>query len=89
MLGEFDGRRFEQGSVQLRSGDRLVLCTDGLLEAENSSGETFGDREFLATLLQNRACRAEALRNILMDGLRTHCGGRLNDDVTLLTLAVE
>jgi len=89
VLGEFDGRRFEQGSVQLKSGDRLVLCTDGLLEAENSSGETFGDREFLATLLQNRACRAEELRNILMDGLRTHCGGRLNDDVTLLTLAVE
>jgi sigma-B regulation protein RsbU (phosphoserine phosphatase) len=89
VLGEFDGRRFEQGCVQLASGDRLVLCTDGLLEAENSRGETFGDGQFLATLLQNRTCSAETLRNILMDGLRTHCGGRLNDDVTVLTLAVS
>jgi sigma-B regulation protein RsbU (phosphoserine phosphatase) len=88
VLGEFDGRRFEQANVPLASGDRLVLCTDGLLEAENSRGETFGDGQFLATLLQNRAGSAEMLRNILMDGLRTHCGGRLNDDVTLLTLAV-
>jgi serine phosphatase RsbU (regulator of sigma subunit) len=34
---------YNSGHCQLRTGDRLLLVTDGLVEAENEAGEPFGD----------------------------------------------
>jgi len=88
VLGEFEGRHFEEGEISLESGDRLVVCTDGLLEAERTSGEAFDARGVIGVLKPNRSLGAEELRNKLLEAVRTHCGDRLNDDVTLLVLAV-
>jgi serine phosphatase RsbU (regulator of sigma subunit) len=34
---------YNSGDCQLQTGDRLLLVTDGLVEAENEAGEPFGD----------------------------------------------
>jgi serine phosphatase RsbU (regulator of sigma subunit) len=36
--------------VTLSRGDRLYLCTDGIMEAENTSKEEFGVERLLDTL---------------------------------------
>ena len=43
MLGVLDDARYEQGRREIRAGDTLVLYSDGLIEAANSSGEEYGE----------------------------------------------
>jgi phosphoserine phosphatase RsbU/P len=51
MLTAFDFTTYSNAVQRLQSGDRLLLYTDGLVEAANGSGEFFG-QEAPGTLLQ-------------------------------------
>jgi sigma-B regulation protein RsbU (phosphoserine phosphatase) len=88
ILGEFPARHFDQGAVDLRGGDRLVLFTDGIVEAPNSAEEEFGIHRLLEVLAHHRTLSAEGLRDTVMVEVRSHCGGTLNDDATLIILGV-
>jgi sigma-B regulation protein RsbU (phosphoserine phosphatase) len=52
VLGVLPAARYEQARCDVRPGDRLVLYSDGLIEATNPAGEEYGEsrlREFLGT----------------------------------------
>jgi serine phosphatase RsbU (regulator of sigma subunit) len=53
-LGLFPGRVYSSGSLTLRSGDLLVLYTDGLTEAANAKDEEFGLERLVAVGLASR-----------------------------------
>ena len=42
-VGLIPGARFKSARHQLKPGDRIVVVTDGVTEAEDSSGEFFGN----------------------------------------------
>lgn len=88
ILGEFAAGHFDQGSAQLMPGDRLVLFTDGIVEAPNADGEEFGEQRLVEVLAHHRMARADELRDAVMADVRSHCAGKLNDDATLIILAV-
>jgi sigma-B regulation protein RsbU (phosphoserine phosphatase) len=54
MLAAFSFATYTTVSHPLLRGDRLLLYTDGLLEATNALGEEFGEQR-LAALLQETA----------------------------------
>ena len=69
---------------QLKPGDRLVLITDGVTEAENPGGEFFGDER-----LEQAAAGESPFRDILA-AVRTFCAGRsLGDDCTVFELTYK
>jgi serine phosphatase RsbU (regulator of sigma subunit) len=43
VVGLLPGVSYSSGECELEPGDRLLLVTDGLVEAENEAGESFGD----------------------------------------------
>lgn len=45
---------YEEHSLTLAPGDRVFLCTDGVFEAENASGQEFGVQGLIETLSRNR-----------------------------------
>ena len=49
-LGMFPDTGYEQEELQVDSGDRLFLYTDGLTEALSSEGEPFGNDRLLSVL---------------------------------------
>lgn len=53
---------YETGEIKLENGDVLVLYTDGIVEAEDSSGEQFGN-DRLAEVV--RACRTSSAAEII------------------------
>ncbi len=73
-------------SEQLEPGDRLLLYSDGIVEARDASGEFFGEQRLVdfterASLAELSA--PETLRR-LAAAVLAHQGGHLQDDATLL-----
>ena len=89
VLGGFPGIRYEQGEVELRHGDRLVLYTDGLTEAVDACGEQFGEQQLVQLLTDHRHRTAEALKEILFNAAGEFCGNTFRDDAALMVVAIE
>ncbi|MFF9207736.1 MULTISPECIES: PP2C family protein-serine/threonine phosphatase [unclassified Streptomyces] len=71
---------------QLQPGDRLLLYTDGVVEARDSRGREFGRERFVDFIRRHHAGRHalhETLRR-LMAAVLDHHDGLLNDDATVL-----
>ena len=49
-IGLLASATYEEHVVTLSRGDRLYLCTDGIMEAENTAKEEFGVERLLDTL---------------------------------------
>jgi sigma-B regulation protein RsbU (phosphoserine phosphatase) len=79
----FPEARWVQQTLPLEATDRLLLYTDGLVEAQGE-GDEFGlDR--LVALARRPEAGGPALLGDLLSSLMTHLGGRPpSDDVTLL-----
>lgn len=89
VLGVFTDGSYEQAHVQISSGDRIIMFTDGVTEARNEDDEEFGEERLIATAIENRACSAPALEARLADAVAAFTGDKLQDDATLIVVAVE
>lgn len=73
---------------QLQRGDRVVLYTDGVVEARSPDGEFFGEQRLVDLISRHEAGAlpsAETMRRVVR-ALLAHQQGRLTDDATLLLL---
>lgn len=91
-LGVVPNASFQDVTVRLGSGCRVLLYTDGLTEAGNDSGELFGQSR-LMSWLQNttgRLATALNLKDELVAELdRFQLAAKMQDDQTFLLLAEE
>jgi serine phosphatase RsbU (regulator of sigma subunit) len=88
-LGLFAGAAFEEGTVQLRPGDRVVLYTDGVSEALGDNDEEFGEERLSALLRSAEESAAGQMSQAIVKAVTEHCRGVFADDVTLLVLSVD
>ncbi|HEX2554970.1 MAG TPA: SpoIIE family protein phosphatase [Microvirga sp.] len=86
-IGMFAGAQFDPVAFDVAEGDRLVLYSDGLVEAHSPSGEIFSE-ERLLELVQSRADAAtETLLDAIDSAVRIWSGAdTLEDDLSVLVL---
>jgi len=72
---------YESATCQMKSGDRFILVTDGVTEAENSAGEFFDDSR-----LEVIAAKNPTLEGIFSAVTEFCAGNPLNDDCTVVEL---
>lgn len=71
---------------QLQPGDRVLMYTDGVVEARDGQGREFGIDRFTQFIVRHEADKLpvpETLRR-LIQAVLAHHSGRLNDDATVL-----
>ncbi|PYS39469.1 MAG: hypothetical protein DMG14_13830 [Acidobacteria bacterium] len=71
------------------SGDRLVLIMDGITEAMNDQNEEFGEDRLIDLLLQYRHMGAAELQKTVIDTVASFARQALQDDATLMIIAMH
>jgi len=87
-LGIFPGSVYVEETLTLKSGDAVVLCSDGLLEEENSRGENFGAARVHSALRELLHRPAQEIADSLTRAAREFSGDstRQRDDHTVVVL---
>ena len=89
VLGAFADSTYGQQEIQLRSGDRITLFSDGLTEIRNVAGEEFGEKRLRELLVRERHRSPVELQSVIMDTVLEFSGGDFEDDVALMIVAVN
>ena len=89
-LGMFPNASYEEQSVTIEPGDMIVFVSDGILDAENSQGEMYGQERLEAVLNGHRGKTAAVVADaILADVTRFQEGMDRFDDETIVVLRAK
>ncbi len=81
---------FEEKSIELRSGDKLVLYTDGVVETQNLQGDFFDLDRLCVLLSAHQRLAPEALVKRVLDEVRAFAGlAPQRDDITIAIMQVN
>ena len=84
VVGLFDQQSYNEGSIQLRSGDVFVAFSDGVTEPENDFGE-FGEQRLIDLIRENRMLPLPRISEIVTAAVDDWIGANEQpDDVTLV-----
>lgn len=86
LIGIRKDELFQESTLTLEPGDRLLLFTDGLSEAEDSEGRQYGEENLVEQFSTNRSKPAIETLNDILQNVEIHCNSRFSDDVTAVTL---
>lgn len=88
VLGLFPEAAYESRFLQLASGDRILLATDGILEAEDQGGEQFGEQRLAHAAKAASLPGAGAIQQHVMKTVATFCDGNFEDDASLMVILI-
>ncbi|HET8772277.1 MAG TPA: PP2C family protein-serine/threonine phosphatase [Thermoanaerobaculia bacterium] len=81
---------FREHEVSFENGDRLILYSDGLIEAIDDDGEPFGFERFEKTILASGEESADELKKSLLNAVKKFTRNRPpEDDQTLVVVAFD
>jgi len=83
LLAAVEGARYESTTLPLQSGDRLLLYTDGLLEARNAGGKLFGEESLAAELKTSAGMTPAETVNHLIGAVQRWARSQ-DDDLTVI-----
>jgi len=80
---------YSQISISMTSGDRLFVYTDGVIDAPNPAGESFGLARLKDTLDANTRSSLSELKSAVLKTLHEFTEKELtHDDVTLIAMEI-
>jgi serine phosphatase RsbU (regulator of sigma subunit) len=82
------GSLFEE-KISFQSGDRLILYTDGILEARDAGGEQFGLDRLVKFTLSNYQCPVGEFNHLLIRTIKDYSSRPVSDDVLLMTVQTK
>ena len=80
VLGLLPSATYRVESVEARTGDLLVLFSDGLVELTNDGGDFFGEERLMSVLRDAAGKPARVIVDAILSAARLFAAGRPNDD---------
>ncbi|MBN2158127.1 MAG: serine/threonine-protein phosphatase [Spirochaetes bacterium] len=89
-LGSMDNVSFEEVVVRLDAGDRLLVYTDGIIEARADRGEIFGEERLIDAIREHRHLDNKEHIDAIIGTVRGFQGcDDFEDDVCIITMQVS
>ncbi len=88
-IGIFPDREFEEKEFIIKPEDRLILYTDGILEAMDEKKEQFGIDRLKQIIREEVNSSIYDLISIVNNALKRHTNNQFKDDVTLVVIDFE
>jgi phosphoserine phosphatase RsbU/P len=89
VVGLFDDRHYEEGSIQLHRGEVFLAYSDGVTEPENDFGE-FGEHRLIELVRENRDMPLAKISELVTAAVDDWIGANEQpDDVTLVLARVR
>ena len=89
VLGVFPSWTYEDVTIELWPGDRLLLFTDGITEASGPDDEEFGEANVAEFARANSSRSAGELNSRLLAHVSAFCGDHFQDDATVVVIAAN
>lgn len=90
LLGAFDFAQYQAQETKLEPGDVLVIFSDGVTEAVNTSNQMFGDQRLERLVTKNEGLSAKEIKDrIEQEVLAFTRGLPQGDDITLIALKMR
>jgi sigma-B regulation protein RsbU (phosphoserine phosphatase) len=84
-VGMVPGISFGEEERQLAPGDRVVLYTDGVTEAQDAAGDFFGKQRLRDAVLAASGLDCTGMHDAIRQALKDFTGGaEQSDDITLV-----
>ncbi len=88
-IGAIEEALYESKQIKVNPGDKIVLFTDGIVEARNEENEFYGNERLYDFVLNNGEISTEEFIDELMTSLNRFCGTReQDDDISLLVISI-
>ena len=89
-LGGMEFTRYRQAEIQLEPGDRLLLYTDGVVEAHDRNDELYGDDRLKDMVDATRDLPGEQVLDRVFEDVGTFATGVPQfDDITMVVLTIQ
>ncbi|MBQ7529159.1 serine/threonine-protein phosphatase [bacterium] len=88
-IGAFEEAEWEDKSVEMVKGDRVILFTDGVTEARDSGGEFFGLERAIQLVKDNYHLDSKSLMQEIRSEIKEFTGGHLSDDSAILVVEIK
>ena len=86
-IGISDDVEYENKSVKVEEGDRLLLYTDGITEIKNADKEDFGEKRLAAFIRENNNIKGEYFCEALLKEVNSFCPlEKRSDDIAFLNI---
>ena len=87
VVGVFPDARYEQETIQGKTGDLFVAYTDGIVESVNEYGEEYGENRLTQVIQENRHLFADAIKNTVVQSVLSWTNAEERDDDMTLIIA--
>lgn len=78
---------YENSTVSMDTGDRLIIFSDGLYEVKNEMGNIFGEDRLFEIISSSRTEDSELLIERIIEALRSWTGAtEIDDDISLIIM---
>jgi sigma-B regulation protein RsbU (phosphoserine phosphatase) len=89
LLGIFKKANLDVQRRVFKSGDRIVLYTDGVIDAQSSKGKLYGLKRLNRFVTANRDLPPRMFIEVLIENVLDFCDGEAKDDITVVVCDIH
>ena len=88
VVGVLENSSWRSATLTLGDGDKLLLYSDGVVEASSPDGDEFG-QQGIERVIADAPASARGVATALAEAVKLHANGAREDDLTVLVIGVR